>query len=198
MNRPDILAIWRATFTRRWHRHADLADIADPIAGHQGRVALLAVVLFPDAHALHRAAIMHDMGEAAVGDVPNPVKEANPTLKAELDRIEAIAMVQMGLPECNLDARELDMLRLCDKLDAVLWARHHRPGLMDEAGWQRDVAVVADLAARLNVSRLAADILPPQRPQNAPPAPVAHAAATHAAPDTEGGSTGRFEGCVHV
>jgi hypothetical protein len=43
-----------------------------------------------------------------------------------------------------------------------------------------------------------ADMLPPQRPHNAPPAPVAHVAATHAAPDTEGGSTGRFEGCAHV
>jgi hypothetical protein len=32
----------------------------------------------------------------------------------------------------------------------------------------------------------------------APPAPVAHVASTHAAPDTERGSTGRSEGCAHV
>lgn len=158
MNRPDILAIWRATFTRRWHRHADLADIADPISGHQGRVALLAVVLFPNAHALHRAAIMHDMGEAVVGDVPNPVKERNPALKAELDRIEAIAMAKMGLPECDLNAHELKMLRLCDKLDAILWARHHRYALMSEPGWQRDISLVKDLFAVCGIGHIAKDI----------------------------------------
>jgi hypothetical protein len=150
-----ILTIWEATFTRRWHRHARLADTHDPIAAHQGRVALLALVLFPHEHALHRAAIMHDMGEAMVGDVPNPVKEANPDLKVALDRIEAQAMTDMGLPAVDLDDRDRDMLRLCDKLDAILWARHHRPELMDDPGWQRDIATVRGLMWRTGVGHLA-------------------------------------------
>lgn len=150
--RPIIGDIWEATFTRRWHRHPHLADTGDTIAGHQGRVALLALVLFPSAHALHRAAILHDMGEAAVGDVPNPVKQANPVLKAELDRIEGAAMAAMGLPAVDLDARERDMLTLCDKLDAALWAHHHRPSLMDEPGWKADWAVIQGLAWRLGVA----------------------------------------------
>jgi len=149
-----IIAAWEATFTRRWHRHARLADTNDPIAGHQGRAALLALMLFPTAHAVHRAAIMHDMGEAAVGDVPNPVKNRNPDLKAALDRIEDEAMVAMGLPEVDLDERERDMLRLCDKLDAILWARHHRPELMDEPGWQGDISEVRGLMWRLSVGHV--------------------------------------------
>lgn len=147
----SILGAWEATFTRRWHRHAYLAATHDPICAHQGRVALLAVVLFPTAHAVHRAAIMHDMGEAAVGDVPNPVKNANPDLKAALDRIEAEAMAAMQLPAVTLDDRERDMLRLCDKLDAILWARHHRPDLMEEPGWRGDVQEVRGLMWQLGV-----------------------------------------------
>lgn len=156
MNAPDILTIWEATFTRRWHRHPHLAATVDPIAAHQGRVALLAVVLFPGEHALHRAAIMHDMGEAIVGDVPNPVKEANPVLKAELDRIEALAMAHLGLPDIALDQRGKDMLRICDKLDAILWARHHKPDLMDTPAWQRDIATVTGLMWKTGVGRFAA------------------------------------------
>jgi 5'-deoxynucleotidase YfbR-like HD superfamily hydrolase len=144
----DVLGAWRATFTRRWHRHADLADTCDPIAGHQGRVALLAIMLFPISYEVHRAAILHDMGEAAVGDVPNPVKNRNPDLRAALDRIEGEAMVRLGLPAIDLEADEADQLRLCDKLDAILWARHHRPELLAESGWQADVSEVCGLMWR--------------------------------------------------
>ena len=150
----SLMTAWEATFTRRWHRHAHLADTHDPIAGHQGRVALLALMMFPTAHALHRAAIMHDMGEAAVGDVPNPVKNANPDLKRALDRIEAEAMVEIGLPGVDLDDRERDMLRLCDKLDAILWARHHKPDLLDDPRWQGDVSEVRGLMWRCGVGHL--------------------------------------------
>lgn len=149
--RMNLQAAWEATFTRRWHRHALLADTNDPIAAHQGRVALLALMLFPTAHAVHRAALCHDMGEAAVGDVPNPVKNRNPDLKAALDRIEGEAMERMGIPAVSLDDIERDMLRLCDKLDAILWARHHRPGLMSHPAWQGDVQEVNGLAWRLGV-----------------------------------------------
>jgi len=155
----SIIDAWEATFTRRWHRHARLADTHDPIAAHQGRVALLALMLFPREHALHRAAILHDMGEATVGDVPNPVKNANPDLKAALDRIEGEAMAAMGLPAVSMDQRDRDMLRLCDKLDAILWARHHRPELMDEPGWKGDVAEVRGLMWRLGVQDRISGIL---------------------------------------
>ena len=142
----DIHMAWRATFTRRWHRHADLAYTVDPVSGHQGRVALLALILFPTAYAVHRAAIMHDMGEASVGDVPNPVKNRNPDLKLILDRIEGEAMAALSLPEVSLSVVEKDMLRLCDKLDAYLWAHHHQPAIMGFRGWPEDAAEIVRLS----------------------------------------------------
>ncbi len=144
----NILAAWRATFTRRWHRHPELAETCDPIGGHQGRVALLAMLIFPESYPVHLAAVLHDMGEVAVGDIPKPVKNANPDLQAVLDRIEAEAMVAMGLPVFDLEPVDALKLRLCDKLDAILWARHHRPELLAEPGWRADIAEVCDLLWR--------------------------------------------------
>lgn len=147
----SLFLIWQATFTRRWHRNPHLADTADPIGAHQGRVALLALTLFPGRHALHRAAILHDMGEALTGDVPAEVKEAHPVLKAEMDRIEALAIEHLGLPPVDLDDREREMLRLCDRLDALLWAHHHRPELMSRYDWQQAISDIEKLMWRLGV-----------------------------------------------
>jgi (p)ppGpp synthase/HD superfamily hydrolase len=150
----NMQRIWEATFTRRWHANPHMADTADPVGGHQGRVALLALMLFPREIAVLRAAVIHDMGEWATGDVPYPVKEANPDLKATLDLIEAAAMLDMGLPVISLDPVQSDMLRLCDRLDAMLWARHHKPHLMQQADWQHSLQTIIGLAWRLNVAHL--------------------------------------------
>lgn len=147
----NLQAAWEATFTRRWHRNPHLAVTYDPIGGHQGRVAFLALMLFPTAHAVHRAAILHDMGEALVGDMDGQIKEDNPDLKDILDRLEDKAMVSMGIPPVSLDAIEADMLRLCDKLDGYLWAQHHRPDLMWREDWQRARERINQLAAKLRV-----------------------------------------------
>ena len=153
------IAAWRATFTRRWHRHPELCETHDPVSSHQGRVALLTLILFPTSHAVHRAAILHDMGEATVGDVPNPVKERNPDLKQSLDRIEAEELAKLGLPDVSLSPIEQDMLKLCDKLDAILWAHHHRPHLMNHPGWQADIAKVRSLMWRCGIGDSANKIL---------------------------------------
>jgi len=146
--------IWRASFTRRWHRHAYLCDTHDPVGAHQGRVMLLVLALEPTASRnLLIAAATHDIGEAAVGDVPNPVKNRNPDLKAALDRIEAAAVQAMGLPIPRLNADETKMLRLCDKLDAVMRANHHHDRrLMSQPGWQADIRECREIAKQLGLA----------------------------------------------
>jgi hypothetical protein len=116
-------------------------------------------MLFPTAHAVHRAAIIHDMGEAAVGDVPNPVKQRNPDLKTALDRIEFEELAKLGLPEVRLSEIEEGMLKLCDKLDAILWAAHHRPQLLTHPGWQDDIAKVRSLMWRCGIGEMANEVL---------------------------------------
>ena len=43
------LRAWLASATRRWHTNPDLCDTHDPVAAHQGRVALLLLSIYPDA-----------------------------------------------------------------------------------------------------------------------------------------------------
>jgi len=133
-----ILPAWRATFVRRWHSNPDMCEVPDYLHGHQGRVALLALILFPDAHGLHRAAILHDMGEHAVGDVSSDAKRRYPALKAALDAAEADAMDELSLPACDLGPMEEIALRICDRLDAMLMVKRYKPELLQRADWMED------------------------------------------------------------
>lgn len=141
-----ILRAWRATHTTRWHRHPEMCRTGDDIGGHQHRVAILAMLIFPHRPNVVMAAMLHDMGEAAVGDVANPVKERNPDLRAALAGIEEREIAAMGLPSVDINAAERTMLRLCDKLDAYLWAALHRPEIIIGNGWPEDRAEILQLA----------------------------------------------------
>lgn len=128
---------WRAGFTRRWHSNPDLSDTTDYVAGHQGRVAILVSVLEPDAsRALLLAAITHDQGETAAGDLPAPIKRDMVNVAAQLDAVErAEIAAQFGdLPD--LTEREKRLLKLCDWLDAWLWAMRFARHLYARADWQ--------------------------------------------------------------
>jgi len=149
---PRLRAAWRASLTARWHKNADMCHIYDPNCGHSGRVALLAILLFPTAHAVHRAAILHDIGEASVADVAGDVKDANPVLRAELDRLEADAIADLGIKFPQLEDIERRMLWLCDKLDAWMWVGHHKPHLLQQLDWREARSRILTEANRLRVN----------------------------------------------
>lgn len=67
------------------------------------------------------AAITHDMGEWAVGDIPSQIKKAlPPELRIEVDKREydAIRTIHPILP--GLDETDLHLLKLADNLDGLL------------------------------------------------------------------------------
>jgi hypothetical protein len=151
-NRPDVIAIWRDSFVRRWHTNPDMSHTTDFNCSHQGRVALLVLSLFPDAGIdLLRAAITHDQGEAGVGDVAFPVKQKNPNLTEQLDDMEADHIAMRGLPPIRLSAVDQRKLKLCDRLDAVLWMLKCNPTIAKKGGWQSDIAFCYSEAAALGV-----------------------------------------------
>lgn len=130
-----MLKQWYATFTRRWHTSPHLSHTVDPVGYHSGRMAVLALTLFPDCSRDLLAAIaVHDLGESVTGDVPCDAKRVR-ELKAILDDIEDMALRGFGLHVAinDLDKRRLKFL---DRLDAFLWASHHAPGMvLQDADW---------------------------------------------------------------
>lgn len=126
--RPASPSPWLAGSTHRWHTNPVFAATGDRVDGHSARVAILILQFKPGAcAALLRAAIIHDLGESAVGDMASPIKRNHPDLYAQLERIEADALSAMGLGGLGLHPFDRALLKLCDGLDAYLWARSHRP-----------------------------------------------------------------------
>lgn len=147
-----MMTQWRATFVRRWHRNPDLADTNDPIGGHSARVALLLLNYWPlsSVFAITHA-LTHDLGEAYAGDVPGNIKRQHPELAGALEEVEALGAKMMGVAYPNCTAREMAQVNLCDKLDAYLWMRHHKPGLANDPDWQASREWLLDEADRLGV-----------------------------------------------
>lgn len=129
---PDLRAIFRAGFVRRWHTNPDLAHTVDRIDGHSARVARIILALHPDP-SLHliRAALVHDDGESVVGDVPATFKNASAMRDAEY-----LASVDLwGHWMQPLGDTDRAWLKFADRLDAYMWARHHAPHVMTGDGW---------------------------------------------------------------
>lgn len=143
---------WQAGFVRRWHGNYDLCDTVDYDAGHQGRVFILVLRLFPLAsRALLVHAGTHDQGEVAVGDVSYMVKIANPELRPVLDGLEAAEIAAQGLPQPDISPIEEKRLKLCDWLDAWLWMLRHKPSLAVREDWSAQLAATLEMAESLGV-----------------------------------------------
>lgn len=148
-----VRRIWRASFTHRWHKNYDLCDTRDPVYGHQGRVALLVLGLFPNAsRRLLIAAITHDQGECKAGDAPYDLKKEYPEYAEFLRTIEADEMYDQGLDyKPDLTPDETSALKMCDWLDSWLWMMRHARHLFARADWQAQLRETKRLAEKLGV-----------------------------------------------
>lgn len=175
---PSLKDTWRATFTRRWHTNpdvayaatkpkrgfrawlrrafaslllsivkwllrSDLVDHADPVGWHSARVALIIWTLWPDSpRELIIAALTHDLAESVVGDLP----PAGKSMLANAATAERLVAVQNGW---HVHTDEAAKLNFADKLDAYLWADHHRATGTDE--WKHAANTLRWTADRLGV-----------------------------------------------
>lgn len=155
----DPLTAWRAMFVRRWHANPDLSDLHDEVGAHSGRCAMLMLKLFPAAPAdLLAACIAHDAAEWVVGDLPYSRRDQD--FASALDAAEARALADMGLiPPMTL--RERAMLKLVDRLDAYLFVRHRRPGVLAGDGWPEQREWLIASARDLDVGAAVAAMLDP-------------------------------------
>ena len=143
---------WQAGFVRRWHTNFDLCDTADCDAGHQNRVCILILKLFPDAsRALLVRAATHDQGEVAAGDVSYDAKRANPAFGQMAAEMEAAEIASQCLPQPDITAAEARALKLCDWLDAWLWMMRHRPHLATRDDWAAQFSAMIETASALGL-----------------------------------------------
>ena len=142
----DLNEILRGGYCTRWHANPQMAHIRETLAEHHARVAQILLALHPSPSlSLIDAALHHDAGEPRVGDVPWPVKRDNPSLAALLDEIEAGARRAIGC-EAPLSAAATAGLTLAERVAGWMHVAQSLPGVLSEHEWQRDEAVVLDMA----------------------------------------------------
>ena len=159
------MTLWRlfdAGRVRRWHTNPDLSWTEDYLDGHHGRVARLLLYLHPRPHvALLRAALTHDDGEWAVGDLAQPFKarlrREAPSMLDYLELVEDNAAddlwedaVAGPADREGAQADDIAWLRFCDRLDAWMWAARWAPqAVRQHPSWvadrQRLIAAAIDL-----------------------------------------------------
>lgn len=144
----DLQRVFNAGRVRRWHSNPDMSWCEDYNDAHQGRVARLILALHPKPRPLLiAAALTHDDGEIAAGDIGFEAKAANPGFRQMAHALEDKATCEMwGLPAgqtpCqSLTTDERAWVKFADQLDSYMWMMHKNPNLQfcDDwcAQWQR-------------------------------------------------------------
>lgn len=103
----DLLHRWSSI--RRYSQKTLL--VPENVAEHTAHVAFIAMLIareLEDKYPIHfkrlyELVLIHDLDEVMVGDIPRPTKEANPELKALIEKLEKESMKTLcsnyGLPD---------------------------------------------------------------------------------------------------
>lgn len=147
MTPATIFRIWQAECLR-WHHSTDhrLRTSGDGIQAHQARVAQLVALIFPDCTKQDLLeALMHDVAESWTGDVSYTAKQTE-VIRSAHNWAEADTALRLGIPAtCS------DRVKLCDGIDAILWAASRASDTLQGNGWPEHIAAVKGQAWALNV-----------------------------------------------
>ena len=136
----------RSGQVRRWHMNPDMAGADENDAQHQWMVMQIVLILEPDASRdLIIEAAQHDVGELKSGDLSAPFKNENPAFAREHAWFEAKCRAEIcGTRE--LTAKELEVLKLADRIAAFIWMLMSNPFLASRPHWKRDLSRIRDMA----------------------------------------------------
>lgn len=115
-----LLAIRQGGQIRRYHTERMITHQTN--AAHQWGVAMLMLHCFPDltTHTLMLAALMHDVAEGYVGDMPAYAKWRVPALRDGLIKAESEVEDKLGIT-ISLSSQETGVLWYCDYLEAAFF-----------------------------------------------------------------------------
>jgi 5'-deoxynucleotidase YfbR-like HD superfamily hydrolase len=134
----DLEFMWAGGYTDRYHTHRTL--LRDTVGHHSYNVVCIIMHLEPKASAaLLRAAILHDVAEHVLGDMPGPAKRAMPDYIADGERrfsdatfrevfgdAEEAAMASAGVSYPDLTPHEGWLLKMGDAIDGMRFCTQER------------------------------------------------------------------------
>ncbi len=132
----NIDFLLQGSLVRRYHTVDTIKE--DLVGRHSHGVAMLLWEMTGgEARAeLLMAALVHDLGEQSIGDIPSPTKRALGEGMAAIDAMEDAALEAEGLMTFNLTDEEKVLLKLADCADGMMYCvREKRLG-------NRNVAIV--------------------------------------------------------
>jgi len=123
--RTDLEFIRSGMNVRRYHQRYTAQS--DTVAHHSYGVALLVNMIDPTARKeVLLAALVHDLPEGVTGDMPGHVKAAlPPSMRHELSNVESQLLAKHDLL-FDLSLDEAQLLKLCDKLESLLFCIEER------------------------------------------------------------------------
>lgn len=116
-----ILAAREGGNVRRVHTAPHVGEYT--VGKHSFDLAMLLIILHPNPSAeLLKAALMHDIAERWVGDVPGYIKRKDPSIKASIDAAEADHARRLGFEAHEaLTQDDLVWLKALDTFELWLW-----------------------------------------------------------------------------
>lgn len=131
LDTPALLDVRLSGLVDRYHTWP--THTRQSVGEHSWQVARIILSIAPGDYPLLVAALLHDVGELAVGDTPFPAKQASPLLRDLLHNLEdehTTRLVEKWMPGVldipGLDDRQVVLLKLADIIDMLEFGMHER------------------------------------------------------------------------
>jgi (p)ppGpp synthase/HD superfamily hydrolase len=139
-------------FVQRYAQNPQMAWTGQTLGQHQWGVAVLLVRLFPDSRPVAiMEALLHDTGEKGSAEVAYPNKIKHPEMARAVAVAETAERVELGVPEATLTTDEWARIKLCDRLESLLFAKVRAPWVLNGDGWPELRFLVLRQAVELGV-----------------------------------------------
>lgn len=162
MTDANVAEIFRTGRVRRWHAHPEVSHTEDYNDGHQGRVARLLLALHPKPSLLLiAAALTHDDGELATGDLPSDFKRDHPELREAIRAIEHRQTKEIWgcSPTNTIDEESREWLKFADRLDGHMWVKRYVPEVLKQHDWQVQILHLREFAKKHGILEALEDVL---------------------------------------
>ena len=148
----NTINCYEAGAVTRYHTHPRFSQFAQSDAAHSWGVTALIIQLHPEpSRDLLIAGTMHDTGERFAGDLPAPVKRANPELAAMHGALEAkLRSTTVHRGDYTISDEDNKWLKFADMLECIMFASLTVPQALLTPPWLSLMDAIESFAETLN------------------------------------------------